>query len=234
MFNPLRNVGRAALDLLYPPLCLGCKDRLPPHDTATLPLCALCQRHLPSPDPGAVEVRLARLPGGAEGFGHVLALWTFDAGGVMQALQHALKYADRPTLGVQAGGAVGAAWRAAGRPLPDFVVPVPLHRTRRLERGYNQSERLAQGIAATLGAEARPDTLVRTRRTRSQTALARGARQQNVAGAFACPDPTALAGRRVLLVDDVVTTGATALAAAEPLRAAGAAVDLTALAVTRE
>ncbi len=227
----LRTFGRALLGVLYPPLCLGCEVRLPDAE-ASLPLCSACLRRLPRAEPGTLRARLDRLP--ASAFSHVSALWLFDEGGTLQQIQHALKYGNRPTLGVRLGRLVGEAWREAGYPVPGLVVPVPLHRPRRLERGYNQSERLAAGIAEVLDVPLRTDLLTRTRPTRSQTTLSQSARWQNVDGAFGLQEVEHLSGQRVLLVDDVFTTGATAVAAAAPLRSAGATVDLSVLACTRE
>ncbi|MEP0547839.1 MAG: phosphoribosyltransferase family protein [Rhodothermales bacterium] len=229
----LRRLGRALLGVVYPSLCLGCDGRLPP-DTAAPPLCPDCLRALPPAEPDLLRPRLADLPGGPAAFGHADALWLFDDGGTLQRIQHALKYGNRPTLGVRLGRLVGEAWRARGAPTPDLVVPVPLHRRRRLERGYNQSERLAAGISAVLGRPVRADGLTRPRPTHSQTSLSKTERWRNVEAAFAVPDAEAVAGRRVLLVDDVLTTGATAVAAARVLRSAGAEVDLAVLACTRD
>ena len=161
-----------------------------------------------------------------------MALWGFDAGGTVQRVQHALKYRGRPSLGVPLGRLLGQAFeRAVPAWRPDVVVPIPLSRLRELERGYNQSSGLASGAAEALGA-ASGTVLVRTRPTQSQTTLAFAQRWANVDGAFALAPEAAggLAGRRVLLVDDVLTTGATLLAATRPLRDAGAEVGVAALA----
>jgi predicted amidophosphoribosyltransferase len=168
--------------------------------------------------------------------GHASALWTFDAGGTIRRLQHALKYGNRPGLGVALGGLMGRALRGEGAPVYDAVVAVPLARARVLERGYNQSHQLALGIAAALAdatppAPPVPGWLRRARATRSQTALSAARRWANVDGAFALGAGADVAGRRVLLVDDVLTTGATGTAAAAPVVAAGAHVDLAVLAL---
>jgi len=228
----LRRLGRALLDVLYPPLCLGCEDRLPAEDRA-LPLCAACLRTMPRAEPDILAPRLARFPGGSEAFDRTAALWVFDAEGTLQRLQHALKYGNRPTLGVRLGRLVGETWPDES-PRPDVILPVPLHRRRHLERGYNQSERLATGIGDVLECPVRTDLLARPRATRSQTALSQPERWKNVAEAFDLTHPDAVAGQRVLLVDDVLTTGATAVAAAAPLRATGGRVSLAVLACTRE
>ena len=229
----LRRTGRALLALVYPPLCLGCEARLPDPEPAAS-LCDACFHALPRADAALLRDRLASVPGGRDPFEHVFALWIFDEGGAIQHVQHAVKYRNRPTLGLRLGVLIGQGLHDAGTPAPDLVVPIPLHRVRALERGYNQSERLARGIAEALGAPVEGGVLVRGRATRTQTALDKQARWRNVSGAFKVATPSAVAGRRVLLVDDVMTTGATVVAAAEPLVAAGAIVDLALLACTRD
>ena len=109
--------------------------------------------------------------------------------------------------------------------IADMVIPVPLHTNRQRERGYNQAELLARAFARLQGLPVRTDILKRARATEAQTRLSRVERRRNVAGAFALTSPTAAAivsGKRIVLVDDVTTTGSTIDAAAEPLRAAGA------------
>ena len=227
-----RAAGGALLDLAFPRLCLGCTERLAPSETADgVPLCTRCRRRLPHPPADAFADRLSAHPE-AEGVACALALWGFDAGGTVQRLQHRLKYGNRPGLGTALGGLLAAAWQDARHPVPDLVVPIPLHRLRLLERGYNQAAALADGLAAGLGTACSPHGLERTRKTRSQTRLGKAQRWDNVAGAFCVSHPEAVAGRAVLLVDDVVTTGATLLAAAHALRAAGAtSVSLVAFAL---
>jgi ComF family protein len=139
--------------------------------------------------------------------------------GAPRALIHALKYGRRTSA---ASALVRAVLPGLGE-LPlrgvDVVVPVPLHAVRLRERGFNQAALLAAGIAGALGRPVR-NGLRRTRATREQTGLARAERLSNVADAFA-PEPVSLRAARVLLVDDVVTTGATLGAAADALAATG-------------
>ena len=106
---------------------------------------------------------------------------------------------------------------------PDVVVPIPLHWWRRWCRGYNQSEMLAEAVAESLGLPCRSNWLYRTRSTVHQTNLSAGARMENVKGAFACRPVAGIKGLRVLLVDDVMTTGNTANEAAKAMLKSGAA-----------
>ena len=160
-----------------------------------------------------------------------VALWTYDGSGTVRRVQHALKYGGQERLGRPLGHLLGMAWARAGGEQVDLVVPVPLGSVRLLERGYNQAASLAEGAAHALGARFRTDRLARTRSTRSQTSLSASQRLANVDGAFAVPAGAALAGLHVLLVDDVLTTGATLLAAARPLSDAGARVSVAAMAI---
>jgi ComF family protein len=112
-------------------------------------------------------------------------------------------------------------WRRV--PLPvDVIVPVPLHRSRLRERGYNQATLLAQALGAQVGLRVCEDWLVRTRATAPQVGLDASARKMNVIDAFQCRNGDAVAGQRVLLVDDVCTTGATLESCSLALHRAGA------------
>jgi len=104
----------------------------------------------------------------------------------------------------------------------DLLIPVPLADRRRRERGFNQSELIGRGLSERLGVPLLPPALVRVRETPRQVGLTAVERQKNVSGAFGCPDPSLVTGRRVALVDDVMTTGATLAACAEELKVAGA------------
>ena len=229
-------LGEGLLRLVYPARCLGCFGPVAgrAQEGAVLPLCAGCLLGLERADPYDVAERLARLPQARPALDAAFALWVFGKKGPLQQVQHALKYGNRPHFAVAAGRLVGEGFQKEDIALPDLVIPVPLHRARYYERGYNQSEWLGRGLSGVLGRPLRPDLLRRTRATPSQTALSRSARWTNVADAFAAPDADALEGRRVLLVDDLLTTGATAAAAGRALKAAGAsAVTLAVLGLAR-
>jgi ComF family protein len=111
--------------------------------------------------------------------------------------------------------------RASREPLPQVIVPLPLHRRRLAERGFEQTLLLAEWIGAALALPLAPQALRRVRATRAQSGLTRAERQSNVAGAFAAPPELGRSWRHVALLDDVVTTGSTLNAAAAALRLAG-------------
>jgi len=146
------------------------------------------------------------------------ARWIYDERAARAI--HALKYAERPTLAHGLGTEMARALPPGYR--PDLVLDVPLHRTRRRERGYNQAALLADAVAGAIAAPRLTGALERVRPTRAQARLGPWARRRTVAGAFRAVHPEALAGRSVLIVDDVLTTGATLESALAILAAAGA------------
>lgn len=143
--------------------------------------------------------------------------------GPLRAAVHELKYHGRRRVAGRLAEAIAA--ESAGRAVLSagaVLVPVPLHPRRRRERGFNQAELLAAELARCLDLELACAALVRRADTPTQTGLSAARRRRNVAGAFAVRRRTQIAGRVVILVDDVVTTGATARACAQALREAGA------------
>jgi ComF family protein len=152
-------------------------------------------------------------------------------GGQLRAAILQLKFRRRERLGKKLGELLASRWKLFEAPnaSPPMVVPVPLHSARQCERGFNQAELLARGLCAKLarsreGKNLRVETgcVKRSRATASQTGLNFEERRENVRGVFAVTRPERVRGREVVLVDDVMTTGATLSACAGALKQAGA------------
>lgn len=158
-------------------------------------------------------------------FDSLISCWDFSKD--IETLVHSAKYSGMQGLARHLGASAGLAVRSllVGRGF-DGLVPVPLHRVRERERGYNQARRIAEGLSEASGVPVLDGLIARARETRTQTELPAERRRENVSGAFAeRPQnrPGAARGLSLLVVDDVVTTGATLNACARALRGAGAA-----------
>ena len=141
---------------------------------------------------------------------HALAYYKFAKHGGVQRLLHHLKYKNCPEVGELAGMWFAHALADANYDNAfDLIIPVPLHRAKQRQRGYNQCDYIAKGLAQVLDVPWNPDVLTKPHHTTSQTHKSRWERSENVAGIFRLSDLASIAGQRVLLVDDVVTTGAT-------------------------
>jgi ComF family protein len=235
----LRATSGFVLGLIYPPTCIGCQAATGDAHA----LCATCWsgiRFIERPycerlgTPFSVDLGMPLHSPAALAdppvFERARAVAQYD--GTASSLVHRLKYGDRLELARALGGMMG---RAGAELLSDadVIVPVPLHRFRLWHRRFNQAMALAAIVARVSGRPCDPFLLARVKRTRQQVGLTKAQRQQNLQGAFCVPDQARarLQGKRVLLVDDVLTTGATANAAARALlRGGAAAVDVLAFA----
>ncbi|MCB0719252.1 MAG: ComF family protein [Bacteroidetes bacterium] len=139
----------------------------------------------------------------------------------MQQIHRELKYGNRPYYGEIMGRIAGREIRESGGAQFDLIVPIPLHRSRFHDRGYNQSETIALGIQSILEMPLDASALIRTRRTRSQTGLSMSSRLENVENAFGVGRNPVPVGANVLLVDDIITTGSTVCSAARVLKESG-------------
>lgn len=221
----VRSVLGGALDLAFPATCIGCGKEGD----------AVCRACCPGLDvrrdvPPGIPIGLpGEIPPG------LLQLeWAAPFTGLVREALHLLKYSGETRLAVPLGQAAASRWAVAGRGA-DLVVPVPVHRERERERGYDQAALIAAVVGEALALPV-ARALARSRATRAQFSLGRAARRGNVAGAFVLAGagaPRLVAGRRILLVDDVVTTGATLAACAAVLLDAGA-TGVAALTVARE
>lgn len=138
------------------------------------------------------------------------ALFAFQKGSRYRKLLHSLKYHHKPEIGVLLGKELGAEMLSSGNFADiDYIIPVPLHPNREKKRGYNQSERIGSGISAVTKIPVLTGVLIRNVETQTQTKMNKEERWQNVSGKFVLTDAEILKGKHVLLVDDVITTGAT-------------------------
>jgi predicted amidophosphoribosyltransferase len=231
--RPLRWAGRATLDLLLPPACIAC-DR--PVDASgklcpdcfrgtgfiTAPCCLVCGVPFDAEPQGGAEGLCPACQIRRPEYDRARAALRYDNGACRLVLP--LKHGDR----VELAKALAPMMARAGAVLlgnADLLVPVPLHRWRLFRRRYNQAALLAQALARITGRPVLPDALAGTRRTAALGGRGAGERRAEVAGAFAVRPRRAgrIAGRRVLLIDDVMASGATAGACSLALKAAGAA-----------
>ncbi len=233
MSSPAARISSRILDLAFPARCPGCGRE-------GAAICDACRR--------ALDVRLEQPAGVPIGLPSTMPVgilqleWVAPFGGVVRRALHELKYGGETRLAVPLGQAIARRWSrvTAGG---DVLIPVPVHADRARRRGYDQAELLARAAAAELGLPC-ATILERARATIAQFDLDRATRATNVHGAFrlrprvrggGADDAAAhpLAGRWIVLVDDVVTTGATLSACAAPLLAAGA-IGVSAVTVARE
>jgi len=228
----LQNAAQQMIDVVYPPSCIACLAAV----QQSAALCTACWATMPFIErpfcerlgtpfehdlgPGLISPEAIAHP---PVYGRARAVARFEDGPARQ-LVHRLKYGDRTELAAPMGRWMA---RAAAELLPgaDLLVPVPLHRRRLFQRRFNQAAVLARAISALSGVPSDPLVLRRVRPTSPQVGLTRAQRADNVQGAFRVPpeDRPKIDGRKIVLVDDVMTSGATANAASRVLMRSGAA-----------
>ncbi|WP_299285343.1 ComF family protein [uncultured Mucilaginibacter sp.] len=196
------------VSLIFPELCQACAKSLYRNEDL---ICADCLYHLPytdfhlNADNTVAQQFWRRVPLEA-----AAALLYFSKGSRVQNLMHQLKYKNKPEVGVYLG-------KLAGKRLfenlifssADVIIPVPLHKQKQLKRGYNQSLSFAEGLSEKISIPVSIDNLIRVSSTESQTKKSRISRYENMKEVFSVKNPSTLIGKHILLVDDIITTGAT-------------------------
>jgi len=221
------------INLFFPEVCAGCGNSLFKNETA---ICTACIYRIPytgfSSDPENLVVRQlwGRFP-----FVQADAFLYFNKGGKVQNMMHELKYNNRPEVGNRLGELYGSAliknpdWIS-----PDLIVPVPLHPKKLKKRGYNQAEHIAQGISKATNIPTDNSLLIRSHETETQTRKSRYDRYENMSAAFGVSNLIVVQGKHILLVDDVITTGATFEGCAEALlKAEDSRISIAALAFSK-
>lgn len=196
------------ISVIFPRICAGCGNSLWKHEEV---LCHFCEYHLPKTnfhqDPENPVTQLFR---GRVNLDAATAFLYFNKGSNVQRLVHQLKYKGRKDIGIYLGEQYGHLLKNEPRfNTAEVVIPVPLHKKRYMKRGYNQSEQFAIGLSGPMNLPVDKHLLTRIKATDTQTRKSRFSRYQNVKEIFAVNSPQEWAGKHLMLVDDVITTGAT-------------------------
>jgi len=194
--------------LIFPNICACCGNNLWKHEQV---ICTYCDFHLPRTNFHLERDNpVTRTFWGRAQIESGAAFYYFNKGNRTQMLIHQLKYKGRKDIGVFLGEKYGVYLKhSLFFNTTEMILPVPLHKKKRMQRGYNQSEEFASGLGKSMNLPVDPYVLCRSKATETQTRKSRFRRWQNVSEIFAVRDPSVIQGKHVLLVDDVITTGAT-------------------------
>jgi ComF family protein len=226
----LLNMPRDIVGLLYPKICEACGSFLYKNESI---ICTKCIHDIPKTDFHKYpENSFSRMFWGKVKIEMAAAFFYFNKGGKYQNLLHKLKYSGNAHLGALLGRLFASELLSSPVANIDFIIPIPLHKNKLLKRGFNQSEIIAKGIAGILQKPMYPHLIKRTVDTDTQTRKNKYDRWLNTQNIFCTKKREPFKHKHVLLIDDVVTTGATMEACAKPiLEIDGAKVSIAALAV---
>ena len=204
----LLNIIGDFFSLIYPRICMACGKNLFRHEKC---ICSFCLYHLPKTNfHMGIENPLTQLFWGRTSILSAASYYYFYKGGKVQHLIHQLKYKGQKDIGLYLGNIYGKELiKSSFFNSADYIVPVPLHYKKQKKRGYNQSEIFAIGISQSMEITLDAKTLVKKTKTESQTKKSRFNRWENVKEVFELRKFNHLINKHVLLVDDVITTGAT-------------------------
>lgn len=218
------------LSLIYPSICLACNNNLYKGESC---ICTYCKYHLPKTDFHLQKDNpIIRSFWGKVNIQSAASFYFFSRGEKVQKLIHELKYKGQKKLGITIGKMYGYELiKSELFSTVDIILPVPLHYSRKLKRGYNQSALFAEGLSKSMNKPSINNALVRTRNSTTQTSRTRFSRWKNVKDLFIVKNPSILENKHILLADDVITTGSTLEACAESLlKIPGTKVSVTTIA----
>ncbi len=204
------------LNLFFPKVCLACDSHLTDNEAH---ICTSCRHDLPLTDfhfnsSNAVHKILY----GRVRLEQATALLHFSKKGKVQQLMHNLKYRGHEVVGELLGNWLGEALKPSKQyKAIDLVIPVPLHKSKQRQRGYNQVDKFGKALASALDAEYKADVLIKPSATKTQVFKDRLMRSTSNTDSFKLSESYAISGKHILLVDDIITTGATIEACANTL-----------------
>lgn len=203
----MQNFVTSILDFFLPRFCPSCKKKL---GTDEKVICRDCLSSIQVATKERIQLEYERKFAKDKFISGFYSHFIFEKEKALQQLIHSLKYEKRFQNGIFLGEIVGKAMKERmDEWIIDYLIPIPLHSIKKAERGYNQSFYISKGISKQTGIPVKQNLIKRTRNTESQTTMTLVERKENVGGAFSIRKKNNLAGKNFLLVDDVITTGAT-------------------------
>ena len=210
--------AKSIFDFFLPRICPGCNKKLSVEEK---PVCVDCLSSILIADEDRISSEYSKDFGASKVITDFYSKYVFETDKTLQQIIHALKYKKQFKLGVFLGELVAEGIKTKDWQI-DLIIPVPIHHLKKAERGYNQSDYLAQGLSKSLNIPYSGKSIKRIKYTDSQTKLKMKERALNVSNAFKVRQPKKVSGKNILVVDDVCTTGATLLECGIALNKSGA------------
>lgn len=211
---------KSLIDFLLPRLCYSCNNKL---ELSENDVCSICMQKYQKAGKSRIDSEYSRKFKDAGVVSEFRSLYVFEKGKEFQQLIHSLKYGRKFRAGIFLGEQTGnffsdiiTGWEI------NYIIPVPLHKIKKVQRGYNQSSYIAKGISRVTGIPSSEKVLYRVKNTSSQTFMNLQQREENIKNAFRIKSTELVRGKNILLVDDVITTGSTINECAKMLKNCGA------------